>query len=144
MVYQLRPLALEEAGLVGALQQRLDAVEQRSGVDARLVVEGEVALPAKAEEELYRIAQEALNNALKHASPTMVTVTIRADGGRVELEIADNGKGFDLQAVSGEAGIGLSSMRERASKLGATLAVVSAPGQGTSVKVTLKMPGKPE
>ena len=137
LVYQLRPLALSEVGLVGALQHRLDAVERRAGVEARLVVEGQVELPATVEEELYRIAQEALNNALKHAAPTLVTVTIRADGEHVELEVADNGRGFDPQTVTNNAGIGLTSMHERAQKLGATLDVTSAPGEGTRVRVTL-------
>ncbi|NIR15549.1 MAG: histidine kinase, partial [Desulfobacterales bacterium] len=67
LVYELRPLALRNEGLIGALQQRLDAVERRAGIDARLIVDGEVILPSPVEENLFRIAQEALNNALKHA-----------------------------------------------------------------------------
>jgi signal transduction histidine kinase len=135
LVYDLRPLALQREGLVGALQQRLDAVERRAGVEARLLVEGEIELPASIEEGLYRIAQEALNNALKHAGPTSVTVHIRADGRFVGLEVADNGRGFDPDAVSDKGGMGLVSMRERAEKLGGLLTVLSAPGEGTSVKV---------
>jgi PAS domain S-box-containing protein len=73
LVHELRPPVLEREGLVGALQQRLDAVEGRSGVETRLRVEGTLELPAPVEEELYRIAQEALNNALKHAAATLVT-----------------------------------------------------------------------
>jgi GAF domain-containing protein/HAMP domain-containing protein len=137
LVYELRPLPLREEGLVGALNQRLDAVERRAGVEARLVVEGELDLPATVEEELYRIAQEALNNALKHAAPTSVTVTIRAGGGRSELEVVDDGEGFDPSAVGDEGGMGLVSMRERAEKLGGTLQLISAPAKGTRVKVSL-------
>jgi signal transduction histidine kinase len=147
MVYELRPLALRQVGLVGALQQRLDAVERRAGVDARLVVAGgdagrepgeglQVELPAEVEEALYRIAQEALNNALKHAQPSTVTVTLCLED-RVELEVADDGAGFDVSDSEGSAGIGLHSMRERAENLGGTLAVHSAPGQGTSIRVTI-------
>jgi nitrate/nitrite-specific signal transduction histidine kinase len=137
LVYELRPLALREEGLVGALNQRLDAVERRAGVDARLAVEGEFTISERAEEALYRIAQEALNNALKHAAPTSVEVSIRADGQRVELEIVDDGKGFDLDAASSGGGLGLISMRERAEGIGATYRVTSAADKGTKVSVCL-------
>lgn len=73
----MRPPVLEREGLVGALQQRLDAVEGRAGVGVRLLVEGTPEISAIVEEGLYRIAQEALNNALKHAEATNVTVRIR-------------------------------------------------------------------
>jgi len=75
LVYELRPLALK-FGLVGALQQRLDAVERRSGVEVQLSIEEELELPERIEKELFRVAMEALNNALKHANPTRVTVSI--------------------------------------------------------------------
>ena len=136
LVYELRPSALEKEGLVGALQQRLDAVEGRANVEARLLVEGTIDLPAAIEAALYGIAQEALNNTLKHASATAVTVRLRpGDGGQVALEIADDGCGFDPQAVGSQGGMGLASMRERADLVGARLEVISAPGQGTTVKV---------
>jgi signal transduction histidine kinase len=137
LVYQLRPLALQREGLVGALQQRLDAVEGRVGVEARLLTEGLVELPAPVEEGLYRIAQEALNNALKHAAATSVTVYIRAEGERVELEVVDDGLGFAPDTVGDRGGMGLTSMRERAEKLGGSLTVLSAPGEGTRVKVSV-------
>jgi signal transduction histidine kinase/ligand-binding sensor domain-containing protein len=137
MVYELRPLALKEEGLIGALEQRLEAVERRAGVDARLVAEGARDLPPKIEEELYRIAQEALNNALKHARPSAITVTIRAENGNVVLEVTDDGGGFDLQAVGDKGGLGLVSMRERAEKLGGTLTIASTPGEGTKVQISI-------
>jgi signal transduction histidine kinase/ligand-binding sensor domain-containing protein len=135
MVYQLRPLALEE-GLAAALQQRLDAVERRAGVDARLVVEGECQLSPGMEQELYHVAQEALNNALKHANASTTRVHIRFQEGDVTLEVLDDGQGFDPQAASDAGGMGLLNMRERADKLGGVLTISSAPGAGT--KVTLK------
>jgi signal transduction histidine kinase/HAMP domain-containing protein len=137
LVYQLRPLALQREGLVGALQQRLDAVEGRVGVEARLLAEKLVELPASVEEGLYRIAQEALNNALKHAAATSVTVYIRIEDERVELEVVDDGQGFDPNTVSDRGGMGLASMRERAEKLGGSLTILSAPGEGTRVKVSV-------
>jgi PAS domain S-box-containing protein len=138
LVYELRPLVLRREGLVGALQQRLDAVEKRAGMDARLLTEGDIELAAPVEEALYRIAQEALNNALKHAAGTSVTVRISTEDDRVTLEIVDDGKGFDPQDTSAAGGLGLVSMRERAEKLDGTVTIVSAPGKGTSVQVCVK------
>jgi nitrate/nitrite-specific signal transduction histidine kinase len=137
LVYELRPLALREEGLVGALNQRLDAVERRAGVEARLIAEGKLELPENVDEALYRIAQEALNNALKHAAPTSVEVTIHTDGKRVKLEVLDDGSGFDADTAGSGGGLGLVSMRERAEKIGGTFEVISAAGEGTRVKVCL-------
>jgi signal transduction histidine kinase len=139
LVYQLRPLVLKREGLVGALQQRLDAVEKRAGVDARLLVEGRLDLPATIEEGLYRIAQEALNNALKHAGARSVSLRIREDGGDVVLEVEDDGRGFDAAGVSDPGGMGLTSMRERAEKLGGAFSLVSVPGAGTTVRVVVEV-----
>lgn len=137
LVYELRPLVLETEGLIGALQQRLDAVEKRAGVDARLLVEGALELPSAVEEGLYRIAQEALNNALKHAAATAVTVRLCANGEGIELEVADNGRGFDPQSASGQGGLGLVGMRERAERLRGSFTVLSAPGEGTRVRISI-------
>jgi signal transduction histidine kinase len=108
-------------------------------VEARLLVEGEVELPAPVEEGLYRIAQEALNNVLKHAGATSVTVAVRSKGGRVELEITDDGTGFDPDAMIDHGGMGLVSMRERADKMGGSFAVLSAPAGGTRVRVNVEV-----
>jgi signal transduction histidine kinase len=143
LVYELRPLALRKEGLVGALQQRLDTVERRAGVEAQLVVEGEIELPPDVEEAFFRIAQEALNNALKHAAPASVVVTIHTEGElydqRVALEIVDNGVGFNTDAVAGDGGMGLAGMRERAEKIGGQLSIHSIPGEGTRVKVSVNL-----
>jgi len=138
LVYELRPLVLKREGLVGALQHRLDAVERRAGVEAHLVVQGDVVLPNEVEEGLYRIAQEALNNALKHAAANSVTVTIRAEGDALEVQVVDDGTGFDPLAARSGGGLGLITMRERAEKMGGRLEVDSAPGRGTRVAVTLE------
>jgi PAS domain S-box-containing protein len=138
LVHELRPLALQREGLLGALHQRLSAVEKRSGVEARLVAEDVVELPPPVEEALYRIAQEALNNALKHGTASSVTLYFRANDRRVELEVMDDGRGFDLNTIDEQWGMGLVSMRERAEKLGGTLTVQSAPGEGTTVMVSME------
>ena len=132
MVYELRPPALDQEGLLGALHQRLGAVEQRAGVEARLLAQEIVELPAPIEEGLYRIAIEALNNALKHASATKVTVHVRVDSERATLKVVDDGRGFDLALAAHSSGMGLHTMRERAERLGGTLTLCSTPGEGTS------------
>ena len=137
LVYELRPLALEEVGLVGALQQRLDAVEGRAGVETQLLVNDVVELPAAVEEALYRIAQEALNNTLKHANARSVTIGITIEGNRVQLSIEDDGSGFDAQSSVSKGGLGLTSIQERCEGLGASLTITSKGGVGTRLQITL-------
>ena len=126
--------------MLGALYQRLAAVEKRAGIDARLVVEEVIELPARLEAALYRIAQEALNNALKHATATTVTVSLRRADEQIMLEISDNGKGFAVEAATDQGGLGLGTMRERAEQLGGTLTIQAAPGQGATVRVQVALP----
>lgn len=138
LVYDLRPKALEEDGLVGALQQRLNAVEQRSGIKVNLEVNGKEKLTPQEEVGLYRIAQEALNNALKHAAATMVTIRIDIGPDQLAMEVIDDGISFDPDSDNYKGGMGLSNMQERATKLGGTLRVVSSVGEGTKVLVNIK------
>jgi signal transduction histidine kinase len=116
----------------------LDAVETRGGIRTNLRVEGDSGakpIPALVQEELYHIAQEALNNALKHAHPRQVQIYLRFDQDAVHLEISDDGAGFALEGVQESGGLGLPGMRERAERIGADLRLQSAPGQGTLVAV---------
>jgi signal transduction histidine kinase/ligand-binding sensor domain-containing protein len=135
LVYELRPLALESEGLVGALEQRLETVERRAGVQAVVSVQGEIELASDVEEELYRIAQEALNNALKHAKASRVELSIRAAEGAVTLRVSDDGRGFDPASAGEHGGLGLVGMRERADRIGAQLELQSAPGEGTTMTI---------
>ena len=137
LLYELRPSELEHGGLTGALQSRLAAVEQRVGVEASLQADLNVDLPLHVEEYLYRIAQEALNNALKHAEASTVLVKVQADKASILLEVTDNGIGFDPAAISGDGRLGLASMRTRAERLGGTLELISEAGQGTTVRVKI-------
>jgi signal transduction histidine kinase len=140
LIHELRPPALEQEGLVGALRQRLDAVENRAGVQARLLVDDFVELPKDVEEGLYRIAQEALNNALKHAEASLVDVHLFTAAQAYVLEVRDNGVGFDVKSVSQGAGMGLVNMRERAQSLGADFHINSTVGEGTVVQVRSPLP----
>ena len=135
LVYELRPPVLVQEGLVAALQKRLDAVEGRAGVEARLLVEGNVVPEPVVEEALYRIAQEALNNALKHASARSVAVHIEAEGDGLRLEVTDDGRGFEPEDASDRGGLGLETMRQRAEGLHGTFEISSILGKGTTVRV---------
>jgi len=141
LIHELRPPVLEEDGLLGALHQRLDAVEKRAGISARLLADEIVELPHAVEEGLYRIAQEALNNALKHAGAADVVVRIGTTNGKVVLEVEDDGRGFDLSAVEFNRGMGLANMHDRAAELGGSVDIRSEPGRGTRVKVEVAADG---
>lgn len=139
LVYELRPMALEQAGLADALRNRLEAVEKRAGVDAQLKVSLEADLHPTMENGLYRIAQEALNNALKHAGATVVSISLRSHGQNVEMEIADNGRGFLVEDVDGQGGMGLVSIRERVEEMGGACSITSAGGEGTRIWLSVPL-----
>jgi signal transduction histidine kinase len=140
LIYELRPSVFEAEGLVAAIQTRLDAVEGRVGLETNFVIEGDISLPPKIEEGLYRIVQEALNNVLKHSHARTVTVTLTQQEHLACLEVADDGVGFDpVQAC--EAGcLGLHSMKERAQELGAEFEINSQFGSGAKVIVRRPIP----
>lgn len=140
LIHELRPPLIERDGLVEALSQRLNAVEGRAGVEVRLLTQEWRNLPVAVEEDLYLIAQEALNNALKHANATEVTVQLRAGDDGARLEIVDNGKGFNPDAVTRKGGLGLLSMRQRTERLGGQLTIRSGPDKGTRITVRLAAP----
>ena len=138
LIHHLRPSDLEEMGLVNALRQRLETVEQRAGIKAQLEVDGELPpLPISIEDELYAIAQEALNNSLRHSSASKVTVEIELVEDELILSVQDNGIGFEIQNV--KQGIGLGSMQERARKIDGDIEITSQPGQGTLIKVKVEI-----
>ncbi|MCS7247624.1 MAG: GAF domain-containing protein [Anaerolineales bacterium] len=137
LLYELRPTALEQDGLHGALKRRLEAVEKRAGIRAVLEVQGSFRLPPEDEEHFYRIAQEALNNALHHAHHRSILVRIKSTPARFEMFIEDDGKGFDLnQVVQQNQSSGLTNMFTRARQIRAQLSINSSPGRGTTLLVT--------
>lgn len=141
LVHNLRPSILEQVGLVRAIQQRLDAVERRAGIHATFQVHGELSLPAHVEEAIFHISQEALNNALKHASATEVHVSLLLQDDLVQLVIHDNGCGFDPDRQHDSGGLGLVSMRERVALLNGALHITSSKEKGTTLTLTLQ-PGR--
>lgn len=133
LLVELRPNALIEVPLPTLLRQLTEALTGRARIDIQLSVEGECKLPADVQVGLYRMAQEALNNVIKHARASQVVVTLRAGNG-VRLTVADNGEGFDPTTVTGDH-LGLKIMRERTEAIGAKLSVYSEPGEGTQISV---------
>jgi signal transduction histidine kinase len=136
LIFELRPGNLEQDGLVRALKTHTAALQGRVGLP--IVVESDLAgrLPLEVEEVLYRIAQEALHNVVKHAAARQVRLGIGSTAGGVALRIEDDGKGFDPAAVP-DGHLGLAGMRARADRLGATFACMSRPGGGTTIEVTV-------
>ncbi len=137
LIFELHPPVLEEEGLVTALRLRLAAVEARAGVRADLKVEGERRLPIGVEQELYRIAQEVLNNIMKHARAQNVTLLLQFVDGVVKLQVHDDGVGFDPRSALTSGGMGLRSIAARAAKIGGHVTVDSQPGQGTTVTLNV-------
>lgn len=135
LIFELRPPILGTDGLVAALRARLEAVEDRAGLQTELSAAGNGRLAPEIEAGLYRVAQEALNNTLQHARARRVTILLQQEERMVKMEIVDDGTGFDPKAVREHGGFGLSSMEERATRLGGTLAVQSCPGKGTRIVV---------
>jgi signal transduction histidine kinase len=138
LIFELHPPVLEEEGLVAALQARLAAVESRARLQTALHVEGETHLPLAVEEELFRIALEALNNVIKHANARQVSVTLEFASRGVSLEIVDDGVGFDPAAAKDTGGMGLLGIEERVQRIQGSFAVESAPGDGTTLRVTVR------
>ena len=132
LVFELRPLELRYKSLVKAIEHRLDVVERRAGVEARLVVSQDLTLSEAKEDALYRITHEALNNALKHAQATAVSVKISTTPESVLLAVEDNGCGFNPEQHDAN-GWGLISMRERIEQLDGQFRIISTENKGTTV-----------
>ncbi|MBK8050257.1 MAG: PAS domain-containing protein [Anaerolineales bacterium] len=137
LLFELRARSVPQGQLVAALEQRLDSVERRAGIDAVIIATGAEQLRAAAAEEIYWIALEALNNSLKHSSANQIAISLSVSQTGAVFQIDDDGCGFD-DATRNPGGIGLQSMAERAARLSGDLTVTSAPGQGT--RILLKVP----
>lgn len=139
LVFELRPLDLYQSGLVAAIEHRLEIVERRAGVEVQLQVSEDIHLTEVEEDVFYRIAHEALNNALKHAQATAVSVVIDVKPETILLIVQDNGRGFDLTLAQRMGGLGLVGMRERVEKLNGRFTVTSMLGAGTTIRAELPL-----
>jgi two-component system sensor histidine kinase UhpB len=133
---RLRPEALDDLGLASALAALTNDVSRRTGVHVeRTIAAGVPLLDPEEELVIYRVAQEALTNVVRHAGAPSARLALEVRGGRVELEISDAGAGFE--SAGAFAGTGVLGMRERALLIGADLELASAPGKGTAVRLRL-------
>jgi signal transduction histidine kinase len=141
LIFELRPDSLEKEGLVAAITRQATALSARH--ELKVVTEfcEEPLLPFETKEALYRIAQEALNNTVKHARATEVTIRLSSCQELIALEVQDNGLGFDSQREY-PGHLGLRTMRERAEKLSGWLEIDSGPDEGTLLRVTI--PPRPD
>ncbi|WP_395104787.1 GAF domain-containing sensor histidine kinase [Actinomadura sp. SCN-SB] len=147
VIFELRPADLAD-GLVASLRKHVEVLDRAYEAEVRFTAECPVTLPEEQEAVLYRIAQEALHNALRHASARTVEVRLRVPDGRVVLEVDDDGAGFDPASTGAPAengaepqagGLGLASMRDRAESVGAALTIDAAPGNGTVVRLEVPL-----
>lgn len=142
MIAALQPVALDENSLDTALQRVARSFSAAGQLEIGVEIDGtERELPMKIEAVLIRVTQGAVGNVVKHASASRARITVTYGEGDVRIDVVDNGKGFDPEAVAkrpvGLGHIGLSAMRRRVEEVGGTLDVESAPGEGTAVSVAI-------
>ncbi|EJL77719.1 PAS domain S-box [Polaromonas sp. CF318] len=136
----LRPLLLDDLGLVPAIEWLTHNFSQRHGVLCRLSLDEEVELGEPYATAVFRIVQESLVNVAKHAGASRVEVRIERTGAAVVLEVADDGAGFALEAPRKTSSLGLMGLRERARLLQGTVDIDTVPGRGTRIRVSIPVP----
>jgi signal transduction histidine kinase len=139
IVVGLSPVDLAGDGLAPALRRQAELLDRVHAAEVSFTADAVPRLPAAREEAAYRVAQEALHNALRHAAAAHVAVQLRRAGPGVVLTVADDGRGFDPRGDLPRPRLGLASMRERARAAGGRLLIRSTPGAGTTV--TMEVPG---
>jgi len=137
LIFQLRPPGLSEQGLIATIQQHVALLKRREGLSVALSVTGEERFGRGIEQAIYRIAQEALNNVVKHAGASQVSVCLDLSPQEVRLRITDDGRGFDPTTVSHGRHLGLISMRERAHEIGGRFELHTRPGMGAEIVVVV-------
>lgn len=138
LIFELRPESLQTEGLVAALGKLVNALGARHPLKVTLEAEAEPDVSLDVKESLYRIAQEAMNNIVKHARAQQVKVLLKVAGNELRLEISDDGTGFDTGAEF-PGHLGMITMRERAEKVGGTFAIESALNAGTHIQVKIPL-----
>lgn len=141
IAYNLRPLHLDRLGLTSTIEEMVEDVEAASGIEIDCDVERIDALFSKDEEiNLYRIAQESLNNIVKHSGASKASISVFVENQKVIMSIRDNGRGFDVdRAVAEHTGLGLNGILERAKILGGTYTIESGEKKGTTVTVEVPL-----
>jgi len=142
LAHNVHPRVLDDLGLGHALEWLARVTREQGGGDVRVHLEAPGPVPRDAASVLYRVAQEAIGNAVKHAGARHITLALTAEHGHATLEVRDDGRGFDpSRAVRTSAGMGLFSMQERVGLVGGKFAVDSEAGRGTTVRATVPLTG---
>jgi signal transduction histidine kinase len=137
----LRPSMLDDLGLVPALRSLLDQQGRRASVAVRFSAKN---MPENLDPEIqttcFRVAQEAITNAVRHANATRIDVELSCENGNLRLQVRDNGRGFDAESVQAQAvGLGLIGIKERAILVGGRTKIVSSPNKGTTIEICLPL-----
>ena len=142
----LRPSMLDDLGLIPALRSLVDQQGRRASVEMRFSAETlPETIDPKVQTTCFRIAQEAITNALRHAHATRVEVDLRRDDDTLRLVIRDNGTGFDAESAQAQTlGLGLIGMKERAVLVGGRVKIISSPNKGTTIEVSIPLMFRPE
>ena len=143
LLAELRPSTLTDAELGDLLLLLGNAFSGRTNIPATVAVQGQGVLPAEVQVAIYRLCQEAMNNVAKHAEASSVEIVLKQDESSIELNIRDNGKGFDPEQIA-SGHYGLSMMHERAEAAGVQLSIISQPGKGTELSIHWNNVGKKE
>ncbi|MFI0486803.1 GAF domain-containing sensor histidine kinase [Actinomadura sp. 9N215] len=140
VIFELRPADLTD-GLVSSLRKHVEVLDRAHEATVRIAADEAVVLPEDQEAVAFRITQEALYNALRHAGARIVEVRLGTRDGQAVLEVADDGSGFDASDTAAEQqnGLGLASMRDRAYSIGGELTIDAAPGHGTTVRLEVPL-----
>ncbi|TYB49146.1 GAF domain-containing sensor histidine kinase [Actinomadura chibensis] len=139
VIFELRPADLAD-GLVSSLRKHVEVLDRAHEAEVRIAADEAVVLPEEHEAVAFRITQEALYNALRHAKARTVEVRLGTADGQAVLEVADDGTGFDpADTAEPQNGLGLASMRDRAYSIGGDLTIDAAPGRGTTVRLEVPL-----
>jgi signal transduction histidine kinase len=140
--HELRPTVLDDLGWLPAIRFLADGVSKRTKLPIHVEADFSERLPSGIEIALYRVVQEALNNAVKHSNASTVSISAKREGDVLRCAILDNGVGFDVQGLRAKGqkrGLGLTAMQERMNAVGASVQIESVPGRGTKLLITLPL-----
>lgn len=140
--HELRPTVLDDLGWLPAIRFLAESVSKRANLPIHVDAGVTVRLPGPAETAIYRVVQEAINNAVKHAQARDVWIAVTREGGTLHCLVRDNGVGFDVSALRGQRqrrGLGLTAMQERLNAVGGSVTIESVLGKGTELRISLPM-----
>lgn len=141
-IFELRPMMLDDLGLIPTIRRYADTFKEQSGIDVNVVVSGsERRLEPYLEVMIFRAMQELMGNAVRHSQATQIKVQVDMGENMLRMSVEDNGKGFDADLAGKEGGLGLKIIRERVEMLGGSFEIDSAPGKGARVTVAVPARG---